>query len=218
MKQIKFYFDYLSPFSYFAWKNIEELKQKHDLKIDYYPTPLGPLLNHWGIKGPGEITPKREFLLKTCLRYAAKKNWPFTTPKTHPFNSLYALRLSLKEVAGDQQSEVIKCLWTAGWNTRIDMGEPDELIRVLKEANLPADELYEKSFSREAKLALKSNITSATDAGVFGVPSLLVDNELFWGNDSLEYLEAFILGKDLLDRNKLNDLLSSTPRAASQSL
>jgi len=158
MKQVKFYFDYLSPFSYFAWKNLATLRQKHDLQIDYYPTPLGPLLNHWGIKGPGEVTPKREFLLKTCLRYAAKKNWPFTTPKTHPFNSLYALRLSLKEVAEDFQPQVIKCLWEAGWNERIDMGEPDELLGALKKSGLPADELYEKSFSREAKQALKKNI------------------------------------------------------------
>lgn len=218
MKQVKFYFDYLSPFSYFAWKNSEILKQKHALNIEYYPTPLGPLLNHWGIKGPGEVTPKREFLLKTCLRYAAKKNWPFTTPKTHPFNSLYALRLSLKEVAGDLQSAVIKCLWEAGWNARIDMGEPDELVRVLKEANLPAEELYEKSFAREAKLALKNNIATATEQGIFGVPSLIVDNELFWGNDSLDDFETFITGQDLLDRQKLEELLRSTPRAASQSL
>ncbi|MFY7992194.1 MAG: 2-hydroxychromene-2-carboxylate isomerase [Bacteriovoracaceae bacterium] len=218
MKQVKFYFDYLSPFSYFAWKNLATLKQKHDLQIDYYPTPLGPLLNHWGIKGPGEVTPKREFLLKTCLRYAAKKNWPFTTPKTHPFNSLYALRLSLKEVAEDIQPQVIKCLWEAGWNERIDMGEPDELLGALKKSGLPADELYEKSFSREAKHALKKNIAEATEQGIFGVPSLIVDNELFWGNDSLEDFEAFIKNEDRLDREKLISLLSSTPRAAMQSL
>lgn len=218
MKQVRFYFDYLSPFSYFAWKNLEELKQKHQLAVEYFPTPLGPLLNHWGIKGPGEVTPKREFLLKTCLRYAAKMNWEFTTPKTHPFNSLYALRLSLKEVAGSHQEAVIQCFWEAGWNKRIDMGEPDELIAALKEKNLPAEDLYEKSFSREAKVALKQNISLATEQGVFGVPSLIVDGELFWGNDSLEYLEDFILGQDRLDRAKLDLLLSSTPRAASQSL
>ncbi len=218
MKQVKFYFDFLSPFSYFAWKNIEDLKQKHDLCLEYYPTPLGPLLNHWEIKGPGEITPKREFLLKTCLRYAAKKNWEFTTPKTHPFNSLYALRMSLTEVAGVHQEAVIKCFWEAGWNKRIDMGEPEELLAALRERNLPADELYEKSFTREAKLSLKNNIAEATSQGIFGVPSLIIDNELFWGNDSLEYVEDFILGQDKLDREKLEQLLSSTPRAAAQSL
>lgn len=218
MKQVKFYFDFLSPFSYFAWKNLEILKTKHDIEIEYLPTPLGPVLNHWGIKGPGEITPKREFLLKTCLRYAAKKNWPFTTPKTHPFNSLYALRLSLKGVAGADQSEVIRCLWEAGWSERIDMAEPDELLAALKKAGLPAEELYERSFTKEAKVELKNNIATATAAGIFGVPSLLIDEELFWGNDSLEDFELFLAGKDQLDHDKLKHLLESTPRAASQSL
>jgi 2-hydroxychromene-2-carboxylate isomerase len=185
-------------------------------EVELLPVALGPLLNHWGIKGPGEVQPKREFLLKQCLRHSVKYNIPFTTPKTHPFNSLYALRLSLKEVATDLQPKVIKTLWEAGWITRIDMGEPDELLRVLKEAQLPADELFEKSFSIEAKKALKANIARAISLGVFGVPTFVVRDELFWGVDSMNELIEFLNGKDLLDHERLNDLLNSTPRAAKQ--
>jgi 2-hydroxychromene-2-carboxylate isomerase len=215
MKRLNFYFDFLSPFSYFAWTKIASNK---DLIIDYKPVALGPLLNHWSIKGPGEIEPKREFLLKQCLRYAAKNKIDFTTPKTHPFNSLYALRLALKSTAGDLQGEVIKTLWLAGWQQRIDMGEPDELLRVLREAGLPADELYEKSFTKEAKVELKANIQEAIGFGAFGVPSMVVDGELFWGNDAVEDMLNFAKGIDPLDREKLALLLSSTPRAAAQSL
>ena len=215
MKSLNFYFDFLSPFSYFAWTKIQS---QTSVKVDFKPVALGPLLNHWSIKGPGEIEPKREFLLKQCLRYAAKNNIDFTTPKTHPFNSLYALRLALKSTAGDLQSDVIKTLWLAGWKTRIDMGEPDELIRVLKEANLPAEELYEKSFSREAKQELKANIQEAISFGAFGVPTMVVEQELFWGNDAVEDVMNFLSGTDKLDREKLADLLASTPRAAAQSL
>ncbi len=215
MKELNFYFDFLSPFSYFAWNNLQRFPE---MKINYRPVALGPLLNHWGIKGPGEIEPKREFLLKQCLRYAAKNNIPFTTPKTHPFNSLYALRLALKSTAGELQPQVIKTLWLAGWEKRIDMGDPDELQRVLKEANLPAEELYEKSFSKEAKVELKANIQEAISFGAFGVPSMVVDQELFWGNDAVEDMLTFMQGSDKLDRKKLEDLLSSTPRAAAQQL
>jgi 2-hydroxychromene-2-carboxylate isomerase len=164
------------------------------------------------------VQPKREFLLKQMLRKSAREGFPFTTPKTHPFNSLYALRLALKEVAGEHQGAVIKTLWLAGWEKRIDMGNPDELLAALKEAGLPADELYEKSFSAEAKKALKSNIAEAIAYGVFGVPSFVVNDELFWGEDSLPELVSFIEGRDLLDRPKLHELLSQTPRAAGQSL
>lgn len=215
MKELNFYFDFLSPFSYFAWNNLQKYPE---LTIHYRPVALGPLLNHWGIKGPGEIEPKREFLLKQCLRYAAKNNIPFTTPKTHPFNSLYALRLALKSTAGEMQPKVIQTLWQAGWEKRIDMGDPDELQKVLKEAGLPAEELYEKSFSKEAKIELKANIQEAISSGAFGVPSMVVENELFWGNDALEDVLNFINGTDKLNREKLSLLLSSTPRAAAQSL
>jgi 2-hydroxychromene-2-carboxylate isomerase len=215
MKQLTFYFDFLSPFSYFAWK---ELSTLGPVEILLKPVALGPLLNHWGIKGPGEIQPKREFLLKQCLRYSQKQHIPFTTPKTHPFNSLYALRLCLFGVAQNHQYKVIDTLWTAGWQDRIDMGEPEELLRVLREAGLPADELYEKSFTREAKAELKANIAEAVSFGAFGVPSFVIDGELFWGKDSMEELKLFIKDKDNLDREKLKLLLDSTPRAASQSM
>ena len=215
MKPIKFYFDFLSPFSYFAFLKLQTIKE---IQVEYCPVALGPLLNHWQIKGPGEITPKREFLLKQCLRYAAKNNIDFTTPKTHPFNSLYALRLSLKGVALELQPRVIETLWKAGWQKRIDMGEPDELLKALEDAGLPSHELYEKSFTKEAKAELKSNMSEAISFGAFGVPSMLYENELFWGNDSIEDLLNFIDGSDLLDREKLSMLLSSTPRAAGQSL
>jgi 2-hydroxychromene-2-carboxylate isomerase len=218
MKELNFYFDFLSPFSFFAWLKLEHLKNELNLKVNYRPVALGPLLNHWQIKGPGEVRPKREFLLKQMLRYAALNKIEFTTPKTHPFNSLYALRLSLKGVGGEHQERVIGTLWRAGWQTRIDMGEPDELLNALRENDLPQDELYEKSFSREAKAELKNNINEAIGKGVFGVPSFVVDDELFWGADAMEDLKAFIKGEDPLDREKYHTLLSSTPRAAAQSL
>ena len=218
MKELNFYFDFLSPFSYFAWLKLPELSKKFNLTIHYKPIALGPVLNHWQIKGPGEVVPKREFLLKQMLRYCAKNHIEFTTPKTHPFNSLYALRLTLSCVAGELQEKVIETLWKAGWQKKIEMGGPDELIHELTLNDLPAQELYEKSFSREAKQELKNNIQEAIGYGVFGVPSFVIDQELFWGADSMDDLVNFISGKDFLDREKLNLLLSSTPRGATQSL
>jgi 2-hydroxychromene-2-carboxylate isomerase len=218
MKNLIFYFDYLSPFSYFAWLELRGLAKDLNLNLQFKPVALGPLLNHWQIKGPGEVQPKREFLLKQMLRFSEKNNIPFTTPKTHPFNSLYALRLSLQAVAGVYQEQVIETFWKAGWQKRIDMGEPEELLSALREMDLPADELYEKSFSKEARAELKNNIQEAISQGVFGVPSFIIEDELFWGADSMVELREFIIGEDKLDREKLHHLLSLTPRAASQSL
>lgn len=217
MKPLVFYFDFLSPFSYLAWKRFKHIKTG-GRSWELAPVPLGPLLNHWGIKGPGEVEPKREFLLKTCMRRAARDGVPFTTPKTHPFNSLYALRLALKETAGDQQEDVIAALWKAGWETGVDMGDPDVLQQVLREAGLPAEALFEKSFSAEARAGLKQNLARALELKAFGVPSFDKDGELFWGDDSLGDLEGSLLGLDTIDHARLTHLLNSTPRAAGQIL
>ena len=214
MKTFAFYFDFLSPFSYLAWQELKKSK----LSFTMHPVALGSLLNHWEIKGPGEITPKREFLLRQCFRIAHERGINFTTPKTHPFNSLYALRLALSSTAGVDQFKVVDLLWKAGWDDGIDMGEPDELIRVLKEGGLNGTELYEKSFSKEARAELKSNINQALSQGVFGVPSFVADGELFWGQDSLKYLELFLDGQDNFNREKYEKALANTPRAATQSL
>jgi 2-hydroxychromene-2-carboxylate isomerase len=113
---------------------------------------------------------------------------------------------------------VIKTLWLAGWQKRIDMGGPEELKRALADAGLPAEELFEKSFSKEARSELKANIQEAINAGVFGVPSMVAGSELFWGNDSIDDLMNFLNGEDKLDREKWQNLLDSTPRAAVQKI
>lgn len=218
-QKISFYFDFLSPFSYFAWLKMLDFEQRNStVEFIYKPVALGPILNHWGIKGPGEVQPKREFLLKQMLRYSKKNHIDFTTPKSHPFNSIYALRLALKIVSKDEQKKVINTLWKAGWQDRIDLGSPDEIINALRKHSLPADELYEASFLPEAKKELKNNIKEAIEKKVFGVPSFVIEDELFWGVDSFEDLDNFINHKDPLDRDKFYHLLNSTPRAASQSL
>lgn len=215
MHKIDFYFDFLSPFSYFAWKNIQAKK----IKMNYYPVLLGNLLNHHALKGPGEITPKREYLFRYCLRYAAAQNIKFTVPKSHPFNPLYALRLATIECAGADQEKVIDCLWRAGWEEGIELGDPEALTLALKQANLPAESLMEKTYDKSVKNAVKLNSEKAIAQGAFGVPTFIVDEkELFWGNDSLPDLIIFLNGKDLLDRKLYAEILEKTPRTGVQKI
>ena len=208
----KFYFDYLSPFSYFAWTRLP------DIELTFCPVSLGALLNHWEIKGPGEVKPKREFLLRSAIRYARLHNIPFTTPLEHPFNSLYALRMSTLFAAQEKQKEVISCIWKAGFISRLDLGKPEVLIKALDQDKLDGEGIYERSFERNAKLEVKNNIKEAITYGAFGVPSFIVNNELFWGNDSIDDLVRFTQDKDLLDRGLYTELLKTTNRGAAQSI
>lgn len=221
MQEVTFYFDFLSPYSYFAWKNWQTFVGSTDLKVKthYRPVLLAGLLNHHQQKGPAEIPAKRAYLFRDCLRYSEKHSIPFNPPATHPFNPLYALRLALVENTGEElQQKVIDCLWRAGWETGIDMGNPEALSNALTLAQLPAGDLMEKTFLPEVKNALKRNTKEAIEHEAFGVPSFLYQNEIFWGNDSLEYLEQALRGKDNLNRSRYEELLKRTPQAARQQL
>jgi 2-hydroxychromene-2-carboxylate isomerase len=211
-----FYFDFLSPFSYFAWYKITSSQLIEN--IEYKPVVLAKLLNHVGQKGPGEIDSKREFLFRQCLRIAKKFAIPFMPPLTHPFNPLYALRLATVACAGSNQSKVIEALWQASWQMRIDMGDPDQLKSCLIQKGLDAEKLMELSFSSAAKQEIKSNTQEAINAGCFGVPSFIYQNELFWGQDSLEDLALTIKGENTFDHALYQEMLASTPRAAAQQL
>ena len=132
-KSIDFYFDYISPFAHFAWRNVTSLAKRYDCQIHAHPVVFGKLLDKWGQLGPAEITPKRKWLHQYCLRYAALNGFAYNPPKFHPFNPLAALRMSLKEVSGDNQHQVIDAIFEGGWCRGEDLGDLPTLVSLLEE-------------------------------------------------------------------------------------
>lgn len=197
MKKIDYYFDFLSPFSYFSWINTQKLRSNIDIKINLKPVVMGTIFNHWEIKGPGEIAPKRYYMLKQCFQYAALNDIPFTPPKEHPFNPLYALRLATLTCSKDKQEKIINFLWGLCWAKGAKLGDEELLIKSLNEAGFDGEQLMETTYSKEVKLELKANTKEAISNKVFGVPSFMYDNELYWGNDSLVYLEKDLSAEKL---------------------
>ena len=202
-KKINFYFDFLSPYSYLAWTWVR--KQSYD--FEYHPISIPSIISHYETKGPAQIKPKRNYLFKDLLRYAKLNQIPFTTPKNLPFNSLYALRLSLSSVSGELQKVVIDTIFRAGWEKGLDIGSDDVLREILTENNLPVDELFSKMEEKSSRVQLKNNIEVAIGKEVFGVPTFLIDEEMFWGNDSIKYLEMYLTDTDPLELDKYNNFL-----------
>ena len=83
MKKIDFYFDFLSPYSYFAWLNHKNILAEHDVALDYKPVLMGRLFSNFDFKGPGEIIVKRNYELKKCFRYALNQI-KFSPPVSFP--------------------------------------------------------------------------------------------------------------------------------------
>ena len=162
--------------------------------------------------GPAEIPPKQQWLSQYCLRYAALNGFEYNPPKQHPFNPLAALRLSLKPVSGPDQHRVISALFEAGWSQGADLGDLPTLIDLLIDQSIDGKALSRKIADPEVKDALVNETNMAIEKSVFGVPTIIVDGNLFWGNDQMGHLELLLLGQDPLDRDKLT-ALQKRPRA-----
>jgi 2-hydroxychromene-2-carboxylate isomerase len=215
IQSFNFFFDFLSPYSYFAWCWIREnrnfLEEAGELKL--IPVNLAPLIHAHGTLGPAEIEAKRNYLMKDCLRISAIQKIPFTAPHELPFNALYALRISLEMVSGPSQFDVVDMFYRAAWEKGENLGDDSLIKSILDFQGLPGQEWLDRVGDKEVRRELKKNGKLALEYELFGLPSVVAHTdkgrELFWGRDSLEYLKLFIIGDDPLDKDKLKHFQSS---------
>jgi 2-hydroxychromene-2-carboxylate isomerase len=198
MRSVDFYFDYLSPFAYLASLQVSEVCQRAGAAIVYRPVLFPALLDHWGQRGPAEIPPKAEHTYKECLRYARTRGFAFRSPRLHPFNPLLALRVSWSAGSDAERERIAHALFELGWARGGDLAAQAEIAQTLTAAGVSAPELLERAQSVEIKQQLRSETERAIARGVFGVPSMLVDDELFWGVSQLENLELYLTDRDPL--------------------
>lgn len=207
MKKIDFYFDFLSPFSFFCWKRHKDFLKKADYEIEYKPVLMGKLFSKHGFPGPGEIEAKRNYELKKCFRYAAKNQIKFMPPSQFPFNPLAIARCATLSASKTGQVEVIDFIFHQVWAQGQILEDPEELSRLFQTANLDS-RIVDLSFEKDAKLELKKNIKEALDKGIFGVPTLAIDDEFFWGNDELYALKNYLEENDNWDKSLYNRLIN----------
>jgi len=193
------YFDVNSPFAYLQWKTRDRLAGIATLRP--IPVVLGALLTHWEQKGPAEIPPKRFHTYRACQWRAEKLGIQFRFPPAHPFNPIAALRLI---VALDASEEAVDVVFTAAYGEGRDISDPavlDELGRALGLADV-ATAISQSS----VKLRLRENTDAAIARGVFGVPTTIVNEELFWGEDTTEMLAEYLTDPALFDTPEMRRL------------
>lgn len=181
--RITFYFDPISPFAYLALPEIERLAHTHD--VTYRPIVFGAVLAHCGQLGPAEIPAKRLHTYRLVQFAADRAGIPFRFPPAHPFRSLDALRLLAALGATPAATRtVMEFIWRDG---RDPVAERDTLVARL--THTPFETLIETT---GAKTRLRTWTDEAIAAGVFGVPTLLIDQHLFWGVDAIPMAEAYL--------------------------
>jgi 2-hydroxychromene-2-carboxylate isomerase len=205
---ILFYFDYISPYAYLASTQLPALAARHGLEIRAVPVLFAAMLDASGARGPAEIPLKREYMFRDVNRLAKMFGVTIEPPATHPFNPLAALRMS--HAADDWR--LVEALHRATWVDARRVDQPDVVIAVANEIGLDGKALFEKSQSAEIKARVRAVTEEAIGRGAFGVPTMIVNDELFWGVDSLPLLERFTSTGERVDVSRWRAIAPSAVR------
>ena len=198
---LRWYFDFVSPYAYLHWQKLKALPQFG--RIQPVPIALGAVLHHLGNLGPAEIPAKRRFIYRQLSWTAAQEGVVLRFPPAHPFNPLPALRLCIAAGSGAAAVDAIfDWIWQQGCAAD-DVATLDALA-----ARLGVDDPAAAVGSLDVKEALRRNTEAAIAAGVFGVPTLSIDGELFWGNDAHPLMAAVLDDPGLLEQPAWQQLLS----------
>ena len=190
MKHITFYLDFISPYAYLAFEELPRALQGLSYSVTYKPMLFAALLKHHGQLGPAEIGPKRDWTYRQVQWLAHERGIALDMPAAHPFNPLGLLRLAVASQAqGLPNRYVCETLFRHVWTGGADAADSGRL------AALAAQLAPERDPSGpDVKEQLKNHAEEAIAAGVFGVPSMVVDGRVFWGLDALPMLRQYLEG------------------------
>ena len=182
-RSIDFYFDFISPYSFLAYKKIKTLK---DIKTIYKPILLGGLHKLGGITAPAFNQRKMKNMKNDCEIIAKKNNIEFNWNSKFPINSLTLMR---GYIAIDDKSKkkYFDICFDAYWKDNIDISIEKNLNRILDKCKINKDIFFEKIKDQKIKDELKKLTNQAFQKDIFGAPTFIVNNKLFWGQDRLDY-------------------------------
>lgn len=200
MKHITFYLDFISPYAWLAFEELPQALMGLSYSVTYKPLLFAALLKHHGQLGPAEIPAKRDWTYRQVQWLAHSKGRTLDLPAAHPFNPLGLLRLAIATDAQGQPNRyvcetIFKHVWVGGQDAA-DATRLAALTAQLAPKRSPSDE--------SVKAQLKAHAEEAIAKGIFGVPALEVDGKVFWGQDSLPMLRAYLEGDTWFDGSAWN--------------
>jgi len=185
-KIIDFYFDFISPYSYLAHKKINVIKKNKNIYFNYKPVLVGGLLNLQGITAPIFIKSKLKHMINDCDLIAKKNNLDFLWNSKFPINSLNIMRGYLF-INADVKDLYLNTMFEAYWKNNLDISNKEILINLIKKCKIDSDSFFEGIKDSKIKDELKNVTKKSHDKEVFGVPTFVVKDKIFWGQDRLEF-------------------------------
>jgi len=183
---IDFYFDIISPYSYIAHKKIQKIKENKKIIFNYKPILLGGLHNLAGISAPAFNKYKMKNMQSDCELVSKKNDISFIWNSKFPINSLSIMRGYLS-VNDNQKDKYLNIFFDAYWKDNLDLSLEKEFLKLLENLKIDSKIFFDKIKQQSIKDDLKKFTYDAFEKEVFGAPTFIVNNKIFWGQDRLEY-------------------------------
>ncbi len=187
IKSFDFYFDFISPYSFLAHKEIIKIEKKNSVKIRYKPILLGGLHNLHGIKAPAFIPAKAKHMIRDCKLIAEKNKIKFKFNSYFPIRSLNLMRGVLVAEEDNFKSYYIDTIFNTIWQDGLNMNDENIIQKILKNLNVNPKTFILRSTSSSIKDSLRKKTNDAYEKGIFGAPTFVVNNKIFWGQDRIEF-------------------------------
>ena len=187
IKPFDFYFDFISPYSFLAHKEIRKIENKAEIKIRYRPILLGGLHNLHGIKAPAFIPAKAKHMVRDCKLIAERNNIKFKFNSYFPIKSLNLMRGVLVAEEDNIKDYYIDNIFNTIWQDGLNMNDEIIIQKILKNLNINHKTFVLRSTSSLIKDSLRKKTNEAYEKGIFGAPTFLSNNKIFWGQDRIEF-------------------------------
>tara|TARA_B100001057_G_C22655611_1_gene873863 strand:+ start:89 stop:676 length:588 start_codon:yes stop_codon:yes gene_type:complete len=187
IKPFDFYFDFISPYSFLAHKQIRKIENNRSIRIRYQPILLGGLHNLHGIKAPAFIPAKAKHMIRDCKLIAEKNNIKFKFNSYFPIKSLSLMRGVLVAEEDNIKNYYIDNIFNTIWQDGLNMNDENIIYKVLKNLNINPKTFALRSTSSLIKDSLRKKTNDAYNKGIFGAPTFVANNKIFWGQDRIEF-------------------------------
>ncbi|RON48262.1 2-hydroxychromene-2-carboxylate isomerase [Pseudomonas frederiksbergensis] len=189
-KTVEFYFDLGSPATYLAYTQLPKICAQTGSELIYIPLLLGGVFKATGNASPATIPAKGRYMFEDLDRYATRYGVPLKFNPHFPINTLMLMRavMGMQLRHPERFKAFIDCLFTALWVEGRSLDDPATVAAVLTQNGFDPNEVLALTADEEVKAALKANTEKAVKRGVFGAPSMFIDNRLFFGQDRLDFV------------------------------
>ena len=193
MIELHFYFDFGSPTAFLANARLRQLQQKYEVKINYNPVLLGGIFKATGNSSPVMVAAKGEYMLKHDLpRYARKYGVSLKFNPHFPINTLQLMRAATALHSSENFNHFVDIIFNSIWVEGLNMGDEEVVKSTLSKNNFKTSEILANISSDSVKQMLITNTQRAVDRGLFGVPTIFINNEMFFGQDRLDFVEEIL--------------------------